>query len=289
MAQKYTGNYTKEAAKVIRQSERLECQVTKDGTIYICNGFLIFKMNPMEYASLVQPVTCCDAGNWRIDSAGKKAGTIDAEKIFNQNVLDAKSAATMEACPMVFNLERGREIVGFYNQSADFTAIYNRSFISAIHNGAEFRVVNALSTAVAYSSGEPFAMILPIRPVPNICRAVKAYFTETENAAGSKDAEDLRAELSARESELSAMRDQLNRQAAELERIQEAQQKQSETVWDIAARFSGIAGITATVKGAQTASPVIWLSGDTESHHDEIKSAGAKWSAKRGAYYYRVA
>jgi len=55
------------------------------------------------------------------------------------------------------------------------------------------------------------------------------------------------------------------------------------------ARFTAIPGVTATVKGAQTASPVIWLSGDAVKHADALSAAGARWSRKREAYYYRVA
>ena len=50
-----------------------------------------------------------------------------------------------------------------------------------------------------------------------------------------------------------------------------------------------IAGVTTTIKGAQTAAPVVWLAGDTERHADAIKAAGAKWSSKKSAYYVRVA
>lgn len=48
-------------------------------------------------------------------------------------------------------------------------------------------------------------------------------------------------------------------------------------------------GVTVTIKGAQTTSPVVWLTGDTDPHADEIKAQGGKWSNKRGAYYVRVA
>ena len=50
-----------------------------------------------------------------------------------------------------------------------------------------------------------------------------------------------------------------------------------------------LAGVTTTIKGAQTAAPVVWLAGDTERHADAIKAAGAKWSNKKSAYYVRVA
>lgn len=61
---KYMGNYTNEAAKALKGSERIICRVTDDGAIYVTNGFIAYKMNPPEYAAIVQPVTCCEAGNY---------------------------------------------------------------------------------------------------------------------------------------------------------------------------------------------------------------------------------
>lgn len=57
----------------------------------------------------------------------------------------------------------------------------------------------------------------------------------------------------------------------------------------IASRFADLAGVETTIKGAQTAAPVIWLTGDTKPHAEALKAAGAKWSGKRAAYYIRVA
>ena len=31
----------------------------------------------------------------------------------------------------------------------------------------------------------------------------------------------------------------------------------------------------------------LWLAGDTKPHKDALKKAGAKWSAKKGAWYFR--
>lgn len=56
----------------------------------------------------------------------------------------------------------------------------------------------------------------------------------------------------------------------------------------IAQRFQ-LDGVTVTVKGAATDSPVIWISGDTKPHKDELKSMGAKWAPKKGAWYYKPA
>lgn len=50
-----------------------------------------------------------------------------------------------------------------------------------------------------------------------------------------------------------------------------------------------MAGVTTTIKGAQTAAPVIWLAGNTQEHAEAIKAAGGKWSNKKSAFYVRVA
>ena len=47
--------------------------------------------------------------------------------------------------------------------------------------------------------------------------------------------------------------------------------------------------MTTTIKGAQTAAPVIWLAGNTQEHAEAIKAAGGKWSNKKSAFYVRVA
>lgn len=301
MSKKYTGNYTNTMTKVIKGSDRLECQVTEDGTIYLCNGFWIYKMNPMEYASLVQPVVCCEAGNWRIDIAGKRDRSFDAVEVFKSTTETTESAATLEACPMVFR--RGKtEIAGYYNAAADFSAMYNHSFMDAIAPGAEFRAVNALSAAVAYSSGEPFAMVLPIKSDSPICRAVKAYFVDANDAAQrsqkavvDKFHDQLAAyenELSQARSELDALREQNAKQAEELaghRGAKEVQREEKQTAEAIAARFSEIPGVITVIKGAQTSAPVVWISGEVQQNAAAIRAAGARWSAKRSAYYFRVA
>ena len=52
---KFTGRYTTNTAKALKGSERILCQVSEDGTIYICNGFLLCTMNAPEYAATAGP------------------------------------------------------------------------------------------------------------------------------------------------------------------------------------------------------------------------------------------
>ena len=53
--------------------------------------------------------------------------------------------------------------------------------------------------------------------------------------------------------------------------------------------LAALDGITATVKGAQTAAPVVWLTGEADAHKEKIEAMGGKWSNKRGAWYFKIA
>lgn len=208
---KFTGRYTTNTAKALKGSERILCQVSEDGTIYICNGFLLCTMNAPEYAATVQPLTCC----------------------------------------------------------------------------------------------EPFAVVMPIRAEPNAARAIKAFFTEAaEDDTKTGEADKLRAELAQAQEEAAALRGDLYRAANEIDELkaklaelheakteQPAEHKpEPKTAAEIiAARWAEVDGLTATIRGATTAAPVVLLAGDTKPHEKEIEAAGGKWSGKKNAYYFRVA
>lgn len=109
----------------------------------------------------------------------------------------------------------------------------------------------------------------------------------------------LRAQLSAANQEL----EELKAQAAKAAAAQEAptapepvaseeapaMNQERATVQAIAARFSEIPGATVTVKGSRTSSPVVWISAATKEAEKAVKAAGARWAAKRSAFYYSVA
>lgn len=95
---KFTGRYTTNTAKALKGSERILCQVSEDGTIYICNGFLLCTMNAPEYAATVQPLTCCEPGAWTFDKDGKhedEAHKLDLVKLFADTVRDTADAAPL--------------------------------------------------------------------------------------------------------------------------------------------------------------------------------------------------
>ena len=52
-------------------------------------------------------------------------------------------------------------------------------------------------------------------------------------------------------------------------------------------QLQNLPGLIFTVKGEKTASPVVWLTGDTAQHKDTIKANGGQWSAKKSAWYIK--
>ena len=158
---------------------------------------------------------------------------------------------------------------------------------------------------MAYINDEPFAVVMPIKVEPNAARAIRAFFTEAADANTKTDeADKLRAELVQAQEEAAALRGDLYRAANEIDELknklaelhetkteQPAEQKpEPKTAAEIiAARWAEVDGLTATIKGATTAAPVVWLAGDTKPHGKEIEAAGGKWSGKKNAYYFRVA
>lgn len=304
---KFTGRYTTEAAKVLKSSNQIICHVADnndpDGGIYVTNGFVVYRMTPPEYAAIVQPVAQCEAGSWKIDQNGKQPSTTDLAVMFTNAVKDAASADTLRRAPMTWDANKTQAAV-YYSANADFAALYNTSYVSSLHPAATLRAARAISPATACMDGEPFAIIMPIRPDPKAARAVKAYFTdeadetadETPADEQTAELESLRARLQEAETEAAGLREQLRRVTDELEALRaqapapvEREPEPKTAAEIIAARWAEVDGLTATIKGATTAAPVVWLAGDTKPHEKEIEAAGGKWSGKKNAYYFRVA
>lgn len=145
---------------------------------------------------------------------------------------------------------------------------------------------------MAYSNGEPFALIMPIRLDAPVTRAVSACYDDPTPATNGDEITQLQTTNAQLTAELEALRTRLAQLEAQAQQPAEPQQSPADTrttAEQMAARFTGLDGVTATIKGAQTAAPVIWLGGNTDPHADAIKAAGGRWSNKRGAFYVRVA
>lgn len=349
MAKNFIGYYNTMARKVIKRAEKLTCQVTDDGKIFVSNGHYLFQMTAEEYAAVVQPVSCCEAGSWTIDQGEKKQGSPDFARVYRDAVRATEAAEELEAAPMIFPTGGKQQLLGMYSAAKDFVTFYDADYIGCIMQEATFRAAGPLQPVVAYMGVEPIAMILPVRPKEQNTRAVKAYFgnaaQEVQNQVDPGEVEKLRAQLAGAQAEATGLRTQLGTQSAALDEaraeaaelktqldlkimeIEDAQENidamavcmqqfeeerntlcgwvldleekamaareakpgRAATAEAIAAQWQGVEGIAATVKGAKTAKPIVWLSGAVKAHAKEIEANGGKWSAKKSAYYFNVA
>lgn len=215
----------------------------------------------------------------------------------------------------------------YYSKSGDFVAGFNSDYAAIISADLPHKSKNPVSPMVVFSGDDPQAMILPVRlespdKPSRIPAAVRAYFTDKPEESADeklkrarKDRDDweqmarrLEAERDSRERELAELQKVLADKTAEIEALTErlnaqpdpqpqeetpAEDRQEQTPADKAAalveKLAVLAGATATVKGAQTTAPVVWLSGDTDAHKAEIEKFGGKWSGKRSAWYFKIA
>lgn len=306
---------------------RLHCRVDEENSaVYVCNGYFVVKLNPAEYDALVRPIFQREAGNFVIENGELVPNEpLDLEKILN----DAAREAVHELSPVPFLVDpcvksTKSKIVPYYSASGDFVSGFNSDYATIIDPSLPRKSKNAVSPMVIYSGDEPQAMILPVRlneEKSRVPAAVRAYFNaepenadeklkrarkerdEWEDTARRLEVErvglehtisELQKALSDKTAEAEALTERLNAQPdpqPQEETVPEGQQEQ--TPADKAAalvdKLSALDGVTATIKGAQTATPVVWLTGEADTHKDEIEKLGGKWSGKRSAWYFKIA
>ena len=265
---------------------KLICSMT-DGAAYVTNGAILVKLTPEEYDEFIRPISQRDPGAWVLDENGQpmERETLDGARVLND--YDNKHTADKDPAPFTINTERksGPAFSGF---DAGYTAIVSPSFVT-------FRASSAISGMVAFNGEDPIALILPVRlQNPKIISAARAYFTDGQPQEQTEP-NDHAAELAAALEDAAKLREELAQTKAQLEAAQAApapQPKPEEQPADkleaVISALQTIPGISATVKGAQTAAPVVWIDGDAETHKAELEKLGAKWSGKRSAYYVQV-
>lgn len=279
-------NYATAATqKAIKSAARLICTTADDGFIYLASGYWMLRMTPAEYAAVAQGATKCDPGNWNLDSTGKRDHDgAHFLQIFRDAVTATVNAPALDRAPLL--LDRGTDgTASLWHNSNGLTAAYNAAYLAALAPGYQLRSTNATSPAVAYSNGEPFALVMPIRLDAPINRAISALFDDAAPATNDEITQ-LKATNAQLTAELESLRTRLAQQETQTQQPATDTRTAAEQV---AARFADLDGVTTTIKGAQTAAPVIWLTGNTDPHADAIKAAGGRWSNKRSAYYVRVA
>ena len=318
-------NYTAALTRSLKATERLHCRVDEEhDAVYVCNGYFLVKLDRAEYDALVRPVTQREAGNFVVENGQTNTAMqpLDMEKL----LADAARDAAHNLIPAPFLVDpctksTKAKIATYYSKDGDFVAGFNSDYDAIISAGLPRRSKNPTSPMVVYSGDEPQAMILPVllesKDKPSrVPAAVRAYFTDkpqesadektirareaaaderVDKANQERDAlrrqvEELQKALAEKTAEAAALTERLSAQTQE-EAAPEAQPDQTpaDRAAALVEKLAALEGVTATIKGAQTAAPVVWLTGETDAHKDAIEKMGGKWSNKRGAWYFKIA
>lgn len=322
-------NYTTALTRSLKITERLHCRVNEETrAVYVCNGYFLVKLDRTEYDALVRPVTQREAGNFVIENGEQVPNEpLDMEKLLADAAQEA--AHELTPAPFLFDPGvKGvkSKIAAYYSESGDFVAGFNSDYAAIIAPSLPRKSKNPTSPRVVFRGDEPQAMILPVRlgspeKPSRVPAAVRAFFTdkpeesadeklkrarkdrdEWEQMARRLEAErvglertisDLQKVLADKTAEIEALTDRLNAQPDPQPQEEAAEAQQEQTPADKAAALvetlAALDGITATVKGAQTAAPVVWLTGEADAHKEKIEAMGGKWSNKRGAWYFKIA
>lgn len=255
--------YTAALTRSLKATERLHCRVDEENSaVYVCNGYFVVKLNPAEYDALVRPVTQREAGDFVLynGEADTTREPLDMEKLLT----DAAQEAAHELTPAPFLVDpctksTKSKIIPYYSESGDFVAGFNSDYAAIISPNLPRKGKNPISPMVVFSGDEPQAMILPVRIDETKSRlpaAVRAYFTD---------------------------------KPVESSAVVQQEQAPADKATALVEKLAALDGITATIKGAQTAAPVVWLTGEADAHKDEIEKLGGKWSGKRSAWYFKIA
>ena len=267
----------------------IHCQ-TAGGHVYITNGFFLVKLTLEEYNEFVRPVAQRDPGSWVIDENGQPMDRTPIDMI--RTLSDFASRTDLSAMlPAPFTFPMGTKkpltAAAFYNATDSFASFFDTRYFTILSPDlVTFRGFAPKSPIIACRDNEPAALLLPLNlESPAMAAAVQAYFTDGKPEEQPKTtAPD--PKLTAALEEIARLREEL----AQTQKQAPATPKQpANKTAAVLSALKSLEGIIATVKGAQTSSPVIWIDGNAEAHKTALEKMGAKWSRKRSAYYIQAA
>ena len=323
---KYYGYFTKQAAKAIK-GDRIMCRTYDDGhTIYLCNGYVLYKCSPADYDAIFRAALGRDPGDWSYNKGIDAVSPCDWDAAGMMEKSAQAATHKMERVALEFQTG-GKPAAATIAEDRSFTALFNPAFLDAVENCDLFSAGKA-GAAIYAREGDPVALIMPVKINEAQDRTIRAFVDapekedrpavdtlEQEKAAAEARADALtnelvtlraaleksQAEAVELSQELEAVKQQMERETAPVDRSRlaelveaaAAEYKAEQAAQDMTPAQKAVArvealGLTATIKGAQTAAPVVWINGG-EDRAEDLKKAGAVWSAKRSAYYIRVA
>lgn len=289
----------------------------KNGVIYAATDHLAVILTAEQYTTHVYPITHRAPADYRYCNGEERHDKpLDIVTLFTRCVKENTNGGVLEPCPLVLQDKGARRLVEFYhNPDGDALEVYDQAYTSAFGDCIFFSAHNTAG-AMAVFDKIPVGFVLPINfksDSPRCAahlRAVRAWFADAPEVVESQEVQNLRAALNAAQQEQAQLEEdvhQLRRRLQDEHNARVAAEQQAKqakpaanssenpnttpttTAQELAKKFSALAGITATIKGAQTSIPIVWLSGDVEKNKAAIVNAGGKWSAKRAAYYIRCA
>lgn len=263
----------------------IQCQTDGEYT-YISNGFFLVKLLPHEYDEFVRPVTQRDPGTWTIDEKGQPTERKPLDLSRTLSDFDSRSdLSAMAHTPFTFSMEakKAYSVTAFCSANNGFVSFFDTKYTAMVSfDRVNLGGASPASPMIVSHNGKPVALLLPVRvDNPSITAAVLAYSTSKYP----------KAKTAAPDPQLSAALEEVERLREELKQAK-AHAAPEQPVNKAAAVLSALEsldGITATVKGAQTSAPVVWIGGTVEAHKTALEKLGAKWSSKRSAYYIQAA
>ena len=263
----------------------IQCQTDGEYT-YISNGFFLVKLLPHEYDEFVRPVTQRDPGSWTIDEKGQPTERKPLDLSRTLSDFDSRSdLSAMAHTPFTFSMEakKAYSVTAFCSANNGFVSFFDTKYTAMVSfDRVNLGGASPASPMIVSHNGKPVALLLPVRvDNPSITAAVLAYSTSKYPKAKTTAPD---PQLSAALEEVERLREELKQAKAHAAPEQPANKAAA-----VLAALESLDGITATVKGAQTSAPVVWIGGTVEAHKTTLEKLGAKWSGKRAAYYIQAA
>lgn len=263
----------------------IQCQTDGEYT-YISNGFFLVKLLPHEYDEFVRPVTQRDPGSWTIDEKGQPTERKPLDLSRTLSDFDSRSdLSAMAHIPFTFSMEakKAYSVTAFCSANNGFVSFFDTKYTAMVSfDRVTLGGASPTTPMIVSHNGKPVALLLPVRvDNPSITAAVLAYSTSKYPKAKTTAPD---PQLSAALEEVERLREELKQAKAHAAPEQPANKAAA-----VLAALESLDGITATVKGAQTSAPVVWIGGTVEAHKTTLEKLGAKWSGKRSAYYIQAA
>lgn len=325
---KQTSPFTAELTRQLRLARKNSSLIVNNhnGVIYAASGYFAAIVTADEYDRFVRPVTNRDPGTYRLrgdDLNDAPASVLDVSCVVKSALEQNKGCDPLTPCPLSLDDPHGRLCL-YHNDSTGDIHAFGASY-TAIFSGCTLISASPLTPAIVLYNGNPVGLVMPVKlntdkpTISSAVRAIRAFYGDSTAPATTPAADTaaLRAELDKANARAKSAEQQaaLDRKASadkisELEKALDSLRSALATATTAtpapapapttppalicdpkatADKLAALPGVTATIKGAKSSVPIVWLSGNVNAHRAAIEKAGGKWSTKRAAYYVRCA